>query len=82
MYEGRYTRGARRGELCVSKEMRSGPTWLSSVFENEITVVERAAAIIDKFNDSMHIDKPILINHPEIWEAVYDQRKSLVEPFI
>lgn len=66
VYRGHYTEGTRKGETCVLKELRSGPTWLDSVFDDELAVVERTADLVDRFNKLGHIDKPILVNRPEV----------------
>lgn len=68
VYKGVYLEGHRAGQECVTKEMRSGPAWLKSVFETELDVVEQTAIIIDKFNEAEHIDKPIMLVQPSIWE--------------
>lgn len=91
VYKGTYNKGQRTGEACAAKEMRSGPTWLNSVFDNEMEVVARAVEIINQFNTTAHIDKPILMNRPEVWQWDDDAAnraanrvgaKNLVEPFI
>jgi hypothetical protein len=91
VYRGTYTSGRRRGEACVVKEMRSGSSWLESVFDNELEVVNRAVEIVDKFNNAGHVSKPILMNTPEVWEYTDDHTnqlsgiagaKNLVEPMI
>ena len=47
-----YTEGQRAGEACVAKEMKSGSTWLAFVFDSELDVVNRAADIIEQFNNA------------------------------
>lgn len=88
VYKGKYDGGQRAGEACVVKEMRSGPTWLNSVFDSEIEVVNRAVEIIERFNNAGHIDKRILMNRPAVWlyttscGANIAGSAVLVEPFI
>jgi Alpha-kinase family len=87
VYKGMYTEGKRAGEACVCKEMRSGSTWLDSAFDKEEEVVNRAAEIVDKFNNAGHINLPILMNSPEVWHYEDDCGKlagslALIEPFI
>jgi hypothetical protein len=89
VYKGIYTKGQRAGEACVTKEMRSGSTWMNSAFDKEIEVVERTADIVDQFNDSGYINRRIQMNSPEVWRYADDcvsdgisGSYSLTEPFI
>lgn len=88
VYRGTYTAGERTGEACVVKEMKSGSTWMATVFDNEIEVVNRAVDIIEQFNNAGIISRRILMNRPEVW--CYDDTADrtiagasiLVEPLI
>ena len=71
VYRAKYTEGQRAGEACVAKEMKSGSTWMASVFDNELKVVSRAVDIIEQFNNARVISRRILMNRPSVWQ--YDQ---------
>lgn len=88
VYKGKYTNGERAGQSFVVKDMRTGSTWLASVFDKDIEVTYRTVEIVSQFNDARHIDRPILVNRPAVWQ--YKQTcspeitgsKFLVEPLI
>lgn len=80
--KGRYTKGQRRGRLCVRKWFKRNFAMLEeSFFELDIQAVERAQWIIDEFNDECIINDTIYLNHPEVWSN-HDGRSYLVEPWI
>jgi hypothetical protein len=71
--------------------MLSGPSWLASVFDNDREVAAIAAQIVERFNDAGRVNKPIIVNMPDVWQ--YDDGQSshaagiagaraLVEPMI
>jgi hypothetical protein len=69
VYEGTYTNGKRRGKACVLKRMASGYSWLDSVFDDDLRMVEKALEIVRIFNDARHVSKRIVMSRPEVWEA-------------
>jgi hypothetical protein len=46
--KGVYEGGARDGEVCVSKEFKTGSVFEDSWFDSDTKVVERAVTIIDR----------------------------------
>lgn len=79
---GVYTRGARAGQRCVSKEFKTGSVYEDYYFEEELSIIARAQRIIDSWHDADIIDRRILLNTPEIWENMESGCKNLVEPMI
>ncbi|KAH8747128.1 kinase-like domain-containing protein [Hyaloscypha sp. PMI_1271] len=82
VWQGDYTDGARKGELCVAKAFKSGSVFQSHYFEEELEIIRHSQAIIDAFAAAGVIRVRILLNIPEVW--VYDEtgENILVEPMI
>ena len=79
---GRYTRGKRRGKLCVCKWFKPGLQAMSDeYFAKDIEAVDRAQSIVYDFNEASVVVDNIYVNAPEVWE--HPRRGStLVEPWI
>ncbi|OQR88425.1 hypothetical protein THRCLA_10336, partial [Thraustotheca clavata] len=82
VYKGRYTKGKRAGQACVSKEFKTGSVFEESYFKHELKVVAKALELINSFNDTGIINKKIWLNNPTIWTYEVSEEKSLVEPMI
>jgi hypothetical protein len=67
VWQGDYTDGARKGELCVAKEFKSGSVFQSHYFEEELEIIQHSQAIIDAFAAAGVIRARILLNIPEVW---------------
>jgi hypothetical protein len=82
VWQGDYTDGARKGELCVAKEFKSGSVFQSHYFEEELEIIRHSQAILGAFAAARVIRVRILLNIPEVW--VYDEtgENILVEPMI
>jgi len=86
--------GPQNGELCVSKEFKTGSVYEEHFFDKDIRAVDKANEIIMAFNKvafySMPSDdgkKPIYLTRPTVWEDVYPdssgkKSKTLVEPML
>lgn len=81
VWRGEYTSGSRAGQKCVSKEFRSGSIFENYGFQEELDISFCTQNIIDKWNCAKIVERDIMLNTPEIWNAP-NGRKSLVEPFI
>ena len=82
VYKGKYTKGERSGQACVSKEFLTGQVFEDSYFDHELKVVERTLEIITKWNEGRFIDKQVMLNQPTIWHFDSNNARNLVEPFI
>ena len=83
--KGEYTDGQRAGQPCVCKWFKSGCTFESSFYDEDLKASEKATHIIDQWNQQRFIDKPIQLNQPAVWTFLggrYEGQKHLVEPFI
>jgi len=82
VWQGRYTKGIRTGQKCVSKEFKTGSVFEAHYFEEELNVISRAQKIIDSWHNASIINQRIILNRPEIWTYMDSGIKSLVEPMI
>lgn len=86
VYSGVYIEGERKGEQCVSKIFINQGSNADSFFENEMAIVNKAMAIVEKFNNQVSLgNKRIYLNEPGIWifsTGTLIGQKSLVEPMI
>lgn len=82
VWAGRYTRGSRTGQRCVSKEFKTGSVYEAEYFDQEMAVISRAQQIIDAWHDTGILSRRIVLNTPEIWTYEETGEMSLVEPMI
>lgn len=83
VWSGTYVAGARRGQRCVAKEFKTGSVYEIHYFDEEMNIIRRTQAIIDKFDDAGIIgDRKILLNTPDIWTYEETGHKALIEPMI
>jgi len=83
VYMGRYTRGARHGEQCVSKMFRSHVQCPEDYFDKEVKASKVAAEIIESFNNEGIAPRSvkIRINMPSV-RLLKGGTKCLLEPFV
>jgi hypothetical protein len=85
--------GPQNGELCVVKEFKTGSVYEDHFFDKDILAVDKAAGIIDGFNNCMgefsfrRGVKTVKINRPAVWEdgvpdAAGKYKKKLCEPML
>ncbi|KAI1359161.1 kinase-like domain-containing protein, partial [Xylaria arbuscula] len=82
VYAGRYTRGSRKGQGCVSKEFKTGSVYEDHYFKEEMNIIRRTQRIIDDWHDARIINRRVLLNTPAIWVQLDTGIKALVEPMI
>mmetsp|Transcript_66501 Transcript_66501/g.107109 ORF Transcript_66501/g.107109 Transcript_66501/m.107109 type:complete len:277 (-) Transcript_66501:117-947(-) len=86
VYLQSYTKGPRKGQLCVKKVFKTGSVYESRFFEHDIKVTQEAAKLIGAFNKLMG-GRRIYLNEPEVWHSSEPDRKGkraqyLVEPYL
>jgi hypothetical protein len=85
--------GPQNGELCVLKEFKAGSVYEDHFFDRDILAVDKAAEIIEAFNNFMSESsfrrgvKTVRLNRPSIWQAVAPDatgkyKKKLCEPML
>ena len=67
VFQGVYTSGSSHGERCVVKVMKGNDPRILSAFNQELEIVRKAQHVIDKFNATGILARPIYLNNPEIW---------------
>ncbi|GAP91642.2 putative elongation factor 2 kinase [Rosellinia necatrix] len=82
VYKGVYTNGERQGQALVAKEFKAGYVYEADYFDNEMKVISRAQKVVDDWNNARIIDKRIVLNRPQVWNAKGDGTKALIEPMI
>jgi hypothetical protein len=85
--KGRYTKGHRRGRLCVVKwfKQQHAGALEEDFFAADLAVVRKAQEAIDAWNAHGFISDTIYLNHPEVWRPVkgpHAGKRVLVEPWI
>lgn len=86
--KGTYTEGIRAGESCVCKWFKAGVVFEFPFFNLDIKVHHTAQHVIETWNANSYIEKPILINIPQVWTFDKDCNGPwagsmvLQEPFI
>lgn len=85
VYLQRYTRGPRRGELCVKQRFKTGSVYEAEYFKNDLKMTEVAADIIKKFVKEVPGTR-IFLNEPEVWygkRGTHGKRERfIVEPYL
>lgn len=84
VYKGVYVSGSRVGEPCVAKTFKEGAPsqYEAFYFDEELDIIAATQQIIDAFWSAEVLDKPILLNSPDIWEDEETRRLYLCEPMI
>eukprot|EP00931_Biecheleriopsis_adriatica_P073575 TRINITY_DN47834_c0_g1_i1.p1 TRINITY_DN47834_c0_g1~~TRINITY_DN47834_c0_g1_i1.p1 ORF type:complete len:313 (-),score=58.43 TRINITY_DN47834_c0_g1_i1:132-1046(-) len=85
VFKGTYVEGPRVGEQCVMKEFKTGCVHEDTYFQEDINAVKKAGDIVQSFNDSGTVSKPVYLNEPEVWSGTGGRikgHKFLVEPLI
>ena len=86
--KGMYTEGSRRGEGCVCKWFKSGFVYESTFYDVDIKAMREALGIIEQWNRSQFVNKPIRLNIPEVWQFTPESSRdrahslTLLEPYI
>ncbi|KAM7207849.1 kinase-like domain containing protein [Naviculisporaceae sp. PSN 640] len=86
--KGKYTSGKRAGEDCVAKWFKTGVVFSEDFFILDLKAVDKALEIINLFNQLQIVNKPVIVNIPEVWTFTEDASKewagtkTLIEPFI
>jgi hypothetical protein len=86
--KGRYTRGDREDQTCVTKWFKTGAVFEADYFTLDIKAVDKALEIANRFNQLDIVDKLVKFNVPEVWTFKDDcdddwaGQKTLTEPFI
>ncbi|KAI2607757.1 kinase-like protein [Hypoxylon fragiforme] len=83
--KGTYSKGHRTGQTGVVKWFKSGATFEVDYFILDITAVDKALEIMNRFNQAYPDLQNIRINVPGTWVFADGERKgerALVEPFI
>jgi hypothetical protein len=84
--QGRYTKGRRRGRLCVVKWFKQQyAAHEDEYFAADLAVVRKAQEAVDAWNAQGFLTDTIYLNHPEIWRpgrGPHAGKQVLVEPWI
>ena len=86
--QGVYTNGEREGEKCVCKWFKEGSVYEEEFYADDLKAVEKAKHIIKEWNARDFVDKPVVLNIPEVWTFEHDGlshfsgARTLQEPFI
>lgn len=80
--KGVYTRGSRKGEVCVGKWFKEGFSSSADTFEDDVRATKKSIEIVDAFNSLSIVNKPIKFNDPEVFQFNSSGDCLFVEPYI